>query len=222
MHLTCRCQSWHMHQPDVAGGQVDFNLYGMGFIRLGKVLFRGALPATPLLPPRGWLHRTELHHPGQSGPGLFPAPMSCSWHAAPHHMHGATLAHSARQSACTCSTMLLYSAPLECLHLVDDERRGFKPTAGSATSPAPVGTSPMLSPAEYNRTWAAATVPADWQWGPQTQNPRYRKRQLHPLQPVKMIQSQSTRHNPSKTFPACAVEACTVAGIPNSATQAGL
>jgi hypothetical protein len=48
---------------------VDFNLYGMGFIRLGKVLFRGALPTTPLLPPRGWLHRTELHHPGQSGPG---------------------------------------------------------------------------------------------------------------------------------------------------------
>jgi len=40
-------------------------------------------------------------------------------------------------------------------------------------APAPVGTPPMLSPAEYNRTWAAATVPADWQWGPQTQNPRY-------------------------------------------------
>ena len=49
--------------------QVDFNLYGMGFVRLGKVLFRGTLPSTPLLPPRGWLHRTELHHPGQSGPG---------------------------------------------------------------------------------------------------------------------------------------------------------
>ena len=49
--------------------QVDFNLYGMGFIRFSRVLFRGALPATPLLPPHGWLHRTEMHHPGQSGPG---------------------------------------------------------------------------------------------------------------------------------------------------------
>ena len=44
--------------------------------------------------------------------------------------------------------------------------------AGSVAAPAPVGTPPMLSPAEYNHTWAAATVPADWQWGPQSQNPR--------------------------------------------------
>ena len=69
---------------------MDFNLYGMGFVRLGKVLFRGALPTTPLLPPRGWLHRTELHHPGQSGPGLSPAPMSISSARRATHKHVAT------------------------------------------------------------------------------------------------------------------------------------
>ncbi len=73
----------------------------MGFIRLGKVLFRGALPTTPLLPPRGWLHRTELHHPGQSGPGLSPAPMLCCWHDK-HTRHTHAWCYAAVVFACKC------------------------------------------------------------------------------------------------------------------------
>ena len=39
------------------GTQVDFNLYGMGYVRLNKALFRGELPLEAGLPPQGWLGR---------------------------------------------------------------------------------------------------------------------------------------------------------------------
>ena len=114
--------------------QVDFNLYGMGFIRLGKVLFRGALPATPLLPPRGWLHRTELHHPGQSGPGLFPP--SCQQfflrrmprHIMVHHMSPVTCAH-ASNSRLFCSFRLRGSSGAGG-HAADAVSRGVQPHLG--------------------------------------------------------------------------------------------
>lgn len=51
--------------------QVDFNLYGMGYIRLSKALFRGELPAGASLPPRGWLGRDCYPDPAALNPGAL-------------------------------------------------------------------------------------------------------------------------------------------------------
>lgn len=55
---------------------MDFNLYGMGFIRLSKALFRGALPVEACAAPHGWLHRECALDPAgmQSPPGAHSIP----------------------------------------------------------------------------------------------------------------------------------------------------
>lgn len=56
---------------------MDFNLYGMGYIRLSKALFRGTLPAEPHPPARGWLNRACALDPAAV------QPPSGTWQQAP-------------------------------------------------------------------------------------------------------------------------------------------
>ena len=67
-----RCfQPYEAHIPFLLQFKVTLNLYGMDWLRLGKVLFRHPLPPAPL---------ATRHEVSRSGPVCSPAPARAALH----------------------------------------------------------------------------------------------------------------------------------------------
>ncbi len=151
--------------------QVEYNLYGMGFIRLRKARFRGQLPARGRAQRAGWSAVAEVLTYEEASTGEVPddSPfwadpcahcfISASVISATPMQHA--LCVQAETDLATTWDIAPAASPLnQGIRLIKQLR------AGTQEAPPPVGTPISLSAAQYTRLWTASTTPADWVWGP--------------------------------------------------------